>query len=122
MNQHIDYGSSWAFNNEFNNFNKNDSPIEKQLKFFYHKDQKKKYSSEKLYVKAFYLHHLLDYFRETRFDLCNLDLIFEEYKRKKVISEIITDKGNRINFKNEINAIFQVILKNKDELYSDLKS
>ena len=74
-----------------------------------------------MYVKAFYLHHLLDYFRETRFDINDIDLIFDKFLQEKVITQLVNNKGKEINFQNEIHQIFDLLKKNKRELYSDLR-
>ena len=74
-----------------------------------------------MYVKAFYLHHLLDYFRETRFDIYDIDLIFDKFLLEKVKTQIVNNKGKEINFQIEIHQIFDLLKKNKRELYSDLR-
>ncbi len=73
------------------------------------------------YVKAFYLHHLLDYFRETRVNINNIDLVFENFLLEKIGPEIVNNKGIKISFFNEIQQIFNLLKKNKKELYSDLR-
>ncbi len=121
VDRNIDYGTTWAFDS-YNNDASNDdeSVMVKQLKFFHQKDLEKKYSDKNLYVKAFYLHHLLDYFRETRFDIYDIDLIFDKFLQEKVKTQIVNNKGKEINFQNEIHQIFDLLKKNKKELYSDL--
>ena len=99
----------------------NDSPLLSQLKYFYLKDIEKKYTKEKWYIKAYYLHHLLDYFRETRFDINNIELIFEKFLEEKAIIEFSDKNGKIINFDNELNDIFQKIRDNHEELIRDLK-
>ncbi len=84
-------------------------------------DIKKKYSNENLYVKCFYLHHLLDFFKETRVNIYDIDLVFEKFLQQKVKTEFSDNIGNLINFNNEINEIFQLLRENKQELLSDLK-
>ncbi len=73
------------------------------------------------YVKAFFLHHLLDFFRETRVNINDIDLVFEKFLQKKVIIEITDSEGNKINFQEEINEIFELLKGNIKELYEDLK-
>ncbi|MHA1526254.1 MAG: hypothetical protein ACTSQD_04425, partial [Promethearchaeota archaeon] len=64
MNRFIDYGITWALDNKKSKLAQDDDPIIlRQLKFFHKRDLEKKYSKENLYVKACYLHHLLDFFR-----------------------------------------------------------
>ncbi|GAH12862.1 unnamed protein product, partial [marine sediment metagenome] len=95
--------------------------IDRQLKYFYLMDKEKKYSNENLYIKAYYLHHLLDYFMETRVDILNIELVFKKFLEEKVISAITDAEGNLINFQKELNEIFQLLRENKEELYDDLK-
>ena len=99
----------------------NDSVLLSQLKYLYQKDVKKKYEKEKSYVKAYYLHHLLDYFRETRFDINNLELIFQKYLKEKVVIEFSDSSGKIINFQHELDEIFELLREYKQELYDDLK-
>ena len=122
VDRNIDYGTTWAFD-PHNNDDSNDdeSAIVKQLKFFHQKDLEKKYSDKNLYVKAFYLHHLLDYFRETRFDIYDIDLVFDKFLKEKVKTQLVNNEGKEINFQNEIYQIFDLLKKNKRELYSDLR-
>jgi len=98
-----------------------DSVLLHQLKYFYQKDLEKKYDKENLYVKAYYLHHLLDYFRETRFDISNIELVFEKFLEDKVVIEFSDRSGKTINFQNELDELFQLLRENKQELYNDLK-
>ncbi len=122
VDRNIDYGTTWAFDPHNNDASNDDeSVIVKQLKFFHQKDLEKKFSDKNLYVKAFYLHHLLDYFRETRFDIYDIDLIFDKFLQEKVKTQIVNCKGKKINFQNEIYQIFDLLKKNKRELYSDLR-
>ena len=124
MNRFIDYGVNWALNN---NNNKSELPeyddpiILRQLKFFHERDLEKKYSKENLYVKACYMHHLLDFFRETRVDINDMELVFNKFLESKVIIEYIDNDDNVINFQKEIDEIFQLLRENKYEFYEDLK-
>ena len=86
------------------------------------KDLEKKYSNEQLYVKAFYLHHLLDYFRETRYDVNNLELVLKKFLENEIIFEFLDKNGNTINYQLVIKQIFQLLRENQRELYEDLKS
>ena len=92
----------------------------RQLKYFYQKDLKNTHDKEKLYVKAYYLHHLLDYFRETRFDINNIELVFEKFLEDKVVIEF-SDRSKIINFQNELDELFHLLRECKQELYNDLK-
>ncbi len=121
VNQNIDYGTEWAFSKEArNNVDEEESNASRQLKFFYKKDIEKQYSNEKLYVKAFYMHHLLDFLKETRLNSRVLEIIFTKFLKKKVQSEIIDENGDCINFMKEINEIFALLKENQDELIEDL--
>ena len=72
VNRAIDYGFNWAFykqdDAEFKI--KNENIIIQQLKYFNEKDKDKRG-----YIKALYLHHLLDYFKETYVNVNDLDSI-----------------------------------------------
>lgn len=121
MDRNIDYGSGWAYNHKLKKFYKVDErTVLQQLKFFYQKDLEKKYSTENLYIKAFILHHLLDYFRETRVDIYDLSIVFKKFLQEKILVEFEDDSGNHLNFQKEVNEIFQLIKENKEELYNDL--
>ena len=67
------------------------------------------------------MHHLLDYLKETRINIYNIDLVFENFILDKIGSEIVNKKGIKISFLNEIQQIFTLLKKNKKELYSDLR-
>jgi hypothetical protein len=91
------------------------------LKFFHKKDLEKKYNKENLYVKACYMHHLLDFFRETYVDISDMELVFKKFLESKAIVEYIDKENNLINFQKEVDEIFQVLRDNKYEFYDDLK-
>lgn len=67
------------------------------------------------------MHHLLDFFRETRVDINDMELVFKEFLELKVIIKYIDNDDNIINFQKEVNEIFQLIRENKHEFYEDLK-
>ncbi len=124
MNRFIDYGITWAlaFDDKKNKLVEQDDPIIlRQLKFFHERDLEKKYSKENLYVKACYMHHLLDFFRETRVDINDMELVFKKFLELKVKVEYIDNDDNIINFKKEIDENFQLLRENKKEFYEDLK-
>ncbi|MBY9004847.1 MAG: hypothetical protein KGD73_12800 [Candidatus Lokiarchaeota archaeon] len=122
VNQNIDYGTEWAFTEEARNIiDEEETNTSRQLKFFYKKDLEKQYSNEKMYVKAFYIHHLLDFLKETRLNVRDLDKIFPKFLNKKVQSEIIDENGDCIDFMNEINEIFTLLKENQNELIEDLR-
>jgi len=123
VNRIIDYGGNYGIFDEnddpFNN--KEDPAILRQLKYFYRKDLEKKFSNENIYVKTYYLHHLLDYFKETRHDTRNLELIFQKFLEEKIPIEFSAKNGTVFNFQKEINEIFKLIYENKNELFEDLR-
>ena len=122
MNRSIDYGITWALDDKKSKLAESDDPIIlRQLKFFHERDIEKKYSNKNLYVKACYMHHLLDFFRETRVDINYMELVFKKFLESKVIVEYIDNDDNVINFQKEIDEIFQLLRENKYEFYEDLK-
>ena len=48
-------------------------------------------------------------------------MVFENFLLEKIGSGIVNDKGIKISFSNEIQQIFNLLKKNKKELYSDLR-
>ena len=94
---------------------RSETKIYQQLKYFYSRKKNREY------IKAIYLHHLLDFFKETFIDIHDMDLVFDRYLQDKVVCEISNSEGVVINFQDEINDIFRVIRENKEELYKDLK-
>ena len=92
-----------------------------QLHFFHQKDLDNANNNQNSYVKAFYLHYLLDYFRETRVNIEDIDLVFEKFLQNKVIVEITDSRGNKKNFQENIKEIFKLLKDNKKELYEDLR-
>lgn len=72
-------------------------------------------------MKACYLHHLLDYFKETHINLHNIDLVFQKFLESKVLTTISYNNGNRVSFEKEINELFKLIKKHKKKLYRDLE-
>ena len=122
VDRNIDYGTEWAFKENQLLDGELDEPISlRQLKFFYKKDLEKKYDSDLLYVKAYYLHHLLDFLKETRISLNDLDKLFVEFLKKKVFREFINEKQEIITFDKQIQEIREIIEKNKEELMNDLR-
>ena len=123
MNRNIDYGTSWAFSDKDDSsyYSTKESAVIQQLHFFHLKDLENEKENENSYIKAFYLHHLLDYFKETRININDIELVFEKFLLEKIGSELVNDKGNKISFSNEIQQIFNLLKKNRKELYSDLR-
>ena len=67
------------------------------------------------------MHHLLDYFKETRINIYEINAVFDQFLREKIETETTNNKGKKVNFLKEIHQIFDFLRKNKEELYSDLK-
>ena len=118
INRACDYGFNWAFYERDNaNFESNDEIIiSQQLKYFYERDKKKRG-----YIKALYLHHLLDFFKETHVNIYDIDLVFEKFLENKAIIEIVDYEGKKVNLKRDLEEIFNLLRNNKRELYEDLK-
>ena len=118
VNRAVDYGFNWAFYKqdsvEFDINNEN--RIFRQIQYFYEKDKNKKG-----YIKALYLHHLLDFFKETYVNIHDINLVFEKFLQNKVLLEITDDEGIKIDFQEEIEEIFKLLRDNQEELYKDLK-
>ncbi len=122
VNRNIDYGTSWAFKKSENDFSveEYESTAAKQLNFFHQKDLEEEYDHNS-YVKAYYLHHLLDYFKETRINILEMNVVFDQFLKEKIETKTINNEGIKVHFLKEIHQIFDFLRKNKDELYSDLK-
>ena len=118
VNRTLDYGFNWTLYQEDDATieDYDDSIISLQLKHFFEKEKNKKG-----YIKALYLHHLLDFFKETYVNIYDIELVFEKFLQDKVIIEIPDVEGNQINFQEEVLEIFQLLRENKEELYIDLK-
>ncbi|MCK4381521.1 MAG: hypothetical protein KAW51_10315 [Candidatus Lokiarchaeota archaeon] len=118
VNRTLDYGFNWTIYQEDNIDieNHNDSIIFQQLTYFNEKNKNKKG-----YIKALYLHHLLDFFKETYVNIYDMDLVFKKFLQDKVLIEIMDSEGNKTNFQEEIQDIFQLLRENKEDLYIDLK-
>jgi len=118
VNRALDYGFNWTYykQDEIAFEVNNDSIIFRQLMYFYEKDKNKKG-----YIKALYLHHLLDFFKETHVNIYDINLVFEKFLQNKVILEISDAEGKKISFQEELREIFKLLKDNKKELYEDLK-
>ncbi|MFX0106175.1 MAG: hypothetical protein ACFE75_11895 [Candidatus Hodarchaeota archaeon] len=119
VNRALDYGFNWTlFQKDGVQFdNNNDSIIFQQLRYF-----NEKYENKKGYIKALYLHHLLDFFKETYVNIHDLNLVFQKFIQEKVIIEIYDSEGKKTSFHQELKEIFDLIRENKEELFDDLKS
>ncbi len=119
VNRSLDYGFNWMFsqNYDIESEKESDNKVFQQINYFYEKEKNKKG-----YIKALFLHHLLDFFKETNVNIYDLDLVFSKFLEQKIISEIINSEGKKVAFHEEINEIFALIRINKEELYEDLKT
>ena len=61
------------------------------------------------YVKAFYLHHLLDYFKETRINIYEINAVFDQFLKEKIETETINNEGKKVFFLKEIHQIFDFL-------------
>jgi len=118
VNRALDYGFNWAYykQDQIEFEINNESIIFRQLKYFYEKDKNKKG-----YIKALYLHHLLDFFKETHVNIYDINLVFEKFLQNKAILEIPDAEGKKINFQEDLQEVFKILKDNKKELYEDLK-
>ena len=64
---------------------------------------------------------MADFFKETYVNIYDMDLVFKKFLQDKVLIEIMDYEGNKTNFQEEIQVIFQLLRENKEELYIDLK-
>ncbi|MFW9826737.1 MAG: hypothetical protein ACFFEY_03845 [Candidatus Thorarchaeota archaeon] len=118
VNRSLDYGFNWMFsqNYDIESEKESDNRIYQQITFFYEKEK-----NRKGYIKALFLHHLLDFFKETHVNIYDLDLVFTKFQEHKIISEIVNSEGTKVTFHKEINEIFDLIRLNKEEILEDLK-
>ncbi|MBD3196683.1 MAG: hypothetical protein GF317_16625 [Candidatus Lokiarchaeota archaeon] len=118
MNRIIDYGVHLTSeeDKEPSHFFDDESTICKELIHFYQRDREQRF-----FIKACYLHHLLDFFKETHINLTDINQVFKRFLRDKVISQIKDKYGNVISFEKEIKEIFRLVSDNQDLLFKDLK-
>ncbi|TFG02580.1 MAG: hypothetical protein EU539_12975 [Promethearchaeota archaeon] len=123
VNRYIDYGGHFGLcDDQKNHYYDADDPSKlKQLKYFFQKDKEKKFSKENVYVKSYFLHHLLDYFKETRHNTNDIEFIFIKFVEDKVPIEFSDENGKVFNFRKEVDEIFTLIRQNIQELQNDLK-
>ncbi|MHA1842637.1 MAG: hypothetical protein ACTSWE_00040 [Promethearchaeota archaeon] len=123
VNRFIDYGAHCGLSDpeDPHYYNENDPTPLRQLKYFYKKDKEKNFSSQYIYVKALYLHHLLDFFRETRTCIYDFDSVFHEFLLKKIPPCLSLNTLEITSFTREINDIFSLLKNNKKEFLEDLK-
>ncbi|MEJ2249537.1 MAG: hypothetical protein P8Y70_11940 [Candidatus Lokiarchaeota archaeon] len=123
VNRSIDYGSDWYNhklnkndNNSAQNFSENSKgSMVQQLQYFYEKDP-----NSYQYVEAAYIHYILDYFRETRYDLYDFDFVFKKFIEEKGLTQIYKNEQILIDFSPLLKEIFLFLKKNKEEVLYDL--
>jgi len=119
VNRAVDYGFNWMFfkEHDLKSMKAIEDPFYQQLQFFY-----KKNKNNLLYIKALYLHQLLDFFKETNVKINDIELVFKKFLQDKVVVEIQDSDGIKVNFQEQIEEIFNLIRENKEKLFKDLKS
>nr|MDO8083853.1 hypothetical protein [Candidatus Sigynarchaeum springense] len=114
VNRIIDYGSFSTF------FNIKEAPDQFKddqryfvIKYLYHKDPAKN-----SYVKAYYLHLLLDHLKETR--IADVDGAVNDFINNKALVELPIEDEIVLNFKRELDDLAALIHANRDEVSSDI--
>ncbi|MBN2154310.1 MAG: hypothetical protein JW839_22840 [Candidatus Lokiarchaeota archaeon] len=114
VNQVIDYGSFSTF------FNVKEAPDQFQddqryfiIKYLYRKDP-----ASNSYVKAYYLHLLLDHLRETR--IRDVDAAVNDFIDNKALIELPIGDDIVLNFRRELDDLASMIHENREEIWSDL--
>jgi hypothetical protein len=119
VNRSIDYGSNWLPDSpqkiEIHQRFQNQSALYRQLVLFYDKDSARRY-----YVKACYLHYLLDYFKETYIDITNIELVFKKFLQHKAVTQIYDLHGQLIDLYDILSELFQFIRSHKKDILNDL--
>ncbi len=70
------------------------------------------------YVKAYYMHLLLDHLKETRFN--DFEKAIEEFLSGKVLSEISLPGGVVISFKSVLDDVISFFRTNEHEILKDI--
>ncbi|MEX2680472.1 MAG: hypothetical protein Q6373_002645 [Candidatus Sigynarchaeota archaeon] len=114
VNQIIDYGSFSTF------FNVDAAPNQFKddqryfvIKYLYHKDPVKN-----SYVKAYYLHLLLDYFKETR--IVDIDKAVDDFINNRALVELPIENNIVLSFKRELYDLASLIHANREEISLDM--
>jgi len=112
-NRVIDYGFNWVYSAK-SDIKNNDDPRFLHLTYFYEMDPK-----NKNYIKAYYLHRVLDHLKETRHK--ELDKALKEFETEKCLIEIERLNGQIINFKKEIDVILSLLRDNENKVLADIR-
>lgn len=111
-NRVIDYGFNWVYSAK-SDIKNNDDPRFLHLTYFYEMDP-----INKNYIKAYYLHRVLDHLKETRHK--ELDKALKEFETEKCLTEIERSDGQIITFKKELEEILTLLKQNKRNVLSDI--
>lgn len=112
-NRVIDYGFNWVYSAK-SDIKNNDDPRFLHLTYFYEMDP-----INKNYIKAYYLHRVLDHLKETRHK--ELDKALKEFETKKCLIEIERPNGQIINFRKEIDGILSLLRDNENKVLADIR-
>ncbi len=112
-NRVIDYGFNWVYSAK-SDIKNNDDPRFLHLTYFYEMDPK-----NKNYIKAYYLHRVLDHLKETRYK--ELDKALKEFETEKCLIEIERPNGPIINFRKEIDGILTLLKDNENKVLADIR-
>lgn len=112
-NRVIDYGFNWVYSAK-SDIKNNDDPRFLHLTYFYEMDPK-----NKNYIKAYYLHRVLDHLKETRHK--ELGKALKEFETEKCLIEIERPNGQIINFRKEINGILSHLRDNENKVLVDIR-
>lgn len=112
-NRVIDYGFNWVYSAK-SDIKNNDDPRFLHLTYFYEMDPK-----NKNYIKAYYLHRVLDHLKETRHK--ELGKALKEFETEKCLIEIERPNGQIINFRKEIDSILSLLRDNGNKVLADIR-
>lgn len=112
-NRVIDYGFNWVYSAK-SDIKNNDDPRFLHLTYFYEMDPK-----NMNYIKAYYLHRVLDHLKETRHK--ELGKALKEFETEKCLIEIERPNGQIINFRKEIDSILSLLRDNENKVLADIR-
>ena len=90
-----------------------DNPQYYELKYMHDKDP-----VTKEYIKAYYLHLVLDHLKETRHK--DFNKAIDEFMTEKILNEIQLPDGTVISFANELDWILAFVKENQREILDDV--
>ncbi len=114
VNRSIDYGASFVFFAlKRKHAMENDDRRYHELLYLYEKDP------EHLeYVKAYYMHFLLDHLKETKKK--ELASALDEYKQEKALLEVILEDGRVVSFLKMVDDLISLLLEHEAEVTADV--